>query len=510
MNKRKAHGGRETKTLAETLAGQVFQRLHEDASFQLTSISELARQYGVAYNTMRKAIRVLVSQGAVESFRGRIARLSTPVQREHRPQNSCDRLYREIKQGIVDGIYQAGVPLPKQQYFVISSKVSTATVSIAFRKLAKEELIHKSGKSWIAGKPRVPPTESRGDPSHLRSVLFLTPWEPYIHTFFNNPHTSPFGHSLGNQLLEGRLHFAGEALKRVSPTSLKQETRFDEIRERIWGMKERFRGALVHAGRGVGDMSEWVGMLHSTGRPVVYFDSTGRNETWNRSQLGVGQRYYRVHLDESAAIRIALQQLDKMGHRIVAVPYQVPTEDWAAWRMRRVREIAASCFPKLELIFVELREKIWSLSREIRITEYRRRIREYLRTVANSVPAQNRAHILSSAPSLNSILKSEATGLLALNDALAQRYYHVLTEAGVAFPGELSIISFGNPPGSLAYPISVIDFGFARLGYLAAHIFLDDIPIRSDKEGSIPGICSYVDRGSVGPPGRKRKPKAIQ
>jgi DNA-binding LacI/PurR family transcriptional regulator len=71
---------------------------------------------------------------------------------------------------------------------------------------------------------------------------------------------------------------------------------------------------------------------------------------------------------------------------------------------------------------------------------------------------------------------------------------------GGEIPRDLSLLAFDNMPESALFPFSTIDWGFSRLGYLAAHIFVGDIPIHADRDGAIPGICTLIDRGSVAPP----------
>jgi DNA-binding LacI/PurR family transcriptional regulator len=94
------------------------------------------------------------------------------------------------------------------------------------------------------------------------------------------------------------------------------------------------------------------------------------------------------------------------------------------------------------------------------------------------------------------LLNAKVTALAGMNDRLAQEEYFWLKLAGIAVPGRISMVSFDNIPESIAFPISTIDFGFGRLGYLAAHAFIGDIPISADRNGSVPGICTLIDRGS--------------
>jgi DNA-binding LacI/PurR family transcriptional regulator len=74
--------------------------------------------------------------------------------------------------------------------------------------------------------------------------------------------------------------------------------------------------------------------------------------------------------------------------------------------------------------------------------------------------------------------------------------------AGIDVPRRLSIISFDNLAETETVPITTVDFGFQRLGYLSIHAVIGDIPVPADRNGNIAGVCSLVSRGGVGPPCR--------
>jgi len=120
-------------------------------------------------------------------------------------------------------------------------------------------------------------------------------------------------------------------------------------------------------------------------------------------------------------------------------------------------------------------------------------------------PAALRAMLLTATPSLVSLLHDHhVTALIALSDRMAREYHYWLTSVGITIPDDLSIVSFDNSRSSVIFPISTVDFGFPRLGYLAAHILINDVAVKADATGSIAGICQLRERGSLGPPRTKR------
>ena len=53
---------------------------------------------------------------------------------------------------------------------------------------------------------------------------------------------------------------------------------------------------------------------------------------------------------------------------------------------------------------------------------------------------------------------------------------------------------------SVLFPVSTVDYGFERLGYLAAHVFIGDIDVPCGSDGNVGGVCALMDRGSIGKP----------
>jgi DNA-binding LacI/PurR family transcriptional regulator len=116
-----------------------------------------------------------------------------------------------------------------------------------------------------------------------------------------------------------------------------------------------------------------------------------------------------------------------------------------------------------------------------------------------------RGSFIAKAPSLVSLLRDqEITALIAINDQFARKYYFWARVLGIEFPRHLSIVAFDNLTDNTPYPLSSIDFGFERLGYLSAHILIGDISVPTDRGGNIPGIPTLVDRGSIARPGDRR------
>ena len=96
--------------------------------------------------------------------------------------------------------------------------------------------------------------------------------------------------------------------------------------------------------------------------------------------------------------------------------------------------------------------------------------------------------------------KTNFTAFIAPNDAFAQEYFFWFSSLGIKIPEDISIVSFDNNLDTHLLPLSTVDFGFQRLGYQAAHLFIGDIGITADSGGTIISRSELIDRGSIAAP----------
>jgi DNA-binding LacI/PurR family transcriptional regulator len=253
-----------------------------------------------------------------------------------------------------------------------------------------------------------------------------------------------------------------------------------------------------------------INQLLSLGKPVIHFDHRDTLAQWASQFVSRRKRaFFRCHLDEQAAIRLALETLVARGHSRIGVPWFSSTEaDWVPQRIALLQEAARSIIPQPTLICIEQKEPFWQYLAEFDIRLFRREIDAAMNSAGAARPgAVSRreplgVRLFDHTPSLNTLLRREkVTSIIALNDLMARKLYLWTRYADIAIPRELSVISFDNSFECRHFPVSTIDFGFSRLGYQAAHILIGDIPVRADRNGNIPGVPMLIDRGSVGAPG---------
>jgi len=108
--------------------------------------------------------------------------------------------------------------------------------------------------------------------------------------------------------------------------------------------------------------------------------------------------------------------------------------------------------------------------------------------------------IMSLSYSLSPYLKQNVTALVPPNSLLAEQFSFWCNAAGLRIPRDMSLLSIDNQYVYLnALPITQIDTGLSRLGYLAFHLMLGDIPTAKSKNNTITAPCRIIDRATVGP-----------
>ena len=495
------------------IADELEKSIALDPQFHLTSIRELAVIHAVSYRTMWKAIQILIARGLLISLPGNRLEFGPKTGREkpNATTSPGEKLFDEMRRRISDGRYQIGKPFPKYGYFVIDYKVSHSTVASAFLRLAHENLAHKSRRRWIVG-----PAPSRSLKGWGASVAKDA---PVVLVFVNKQ--SDWANMFGDRFTSCFLvPFTQELMAhsfQLSPIGSSDDPQMPffaaansprEAAAIIRALGKRYQGAFSCTVNPREEQLEtWLHMLVSHGKPVVYFDSADTGEYLSRQTLEKGGNYYRFYFDERAALRIAMQELCRYGHRTIGV-HAWELFGWSRRRVERIEECAATLSPLPAIIRCGPAEEEWNLRESTGVNEFLKSMERRLgRSLINdegrlTIDDKVRRLLIENASSLTASLRDKGvSALLALNDAMAREYYLWCKAIGIAIPRDLSIISFDNLPESIFFPVSTIDFGFSRLGYLAAHLIIGDISVQTDRSGAVAGTCTLIDRGSVAVPG---------
>jgi len=490
-----------------TISARLDRTLHDNPAYEIPSIAALARQFKVCKTTMWKAVRLLVEKGLIVCDEGsKILRAGSSNQR------SADTLLQVLKNNIRNGSYRQGELLPKFGNFVAAHHLSRTTVSRVIRLLSDDQMIHKQGRRWFIGpRPARPAPDIASAPEEMSATALLMGTDIY-QNLFRNTYLMPFLEAFKTELAENGLRLrTGYRLKREPGRSPIPNQGIDELRDRIRSWGDFYRGAVMFdPDCGSGEMIEWVRMLSCSGsRPVVYFDGSNDKRSFTRTNLAARDFYYRMHFNEPAAVALALEHLMNAGHRRIALPLiRGDSREWVRQRIALVKNLSRTMDPRPEIISVSQREPFWEYAGNTEnpgpLKVFSRKLLQHVRSrmpghgAVRAAPS--REDILRYTPSMRTLVSRGATAILALNDWLATQFYIWCFTAEINVPGDLSLISFDNDPVTNTFPISTVDFGFSRLGYLAARILCGARLPSVDSEGNIPGICTVVDHGSVSAP----------
>lgn len=427
-------------------------------------------------------------------------------------------LASSLEERINAGIYAVGSQMPKVDYLEATERHARCTVLQALRRMGSRNMIHKQRHRWIVG-PAPSTVRSGRLARSAQSVVIINigrseDWFTLFENHFSASFMTPFAQELVNHrflLTPSVRAVSTETAPAGVPTGIA------EVLSAAKALGDRFAGIIFwsanpHEQR----VDRWIEAAAVLGKPVVFIDSTGKADGFTRAALGLGREYIRMHLDEEDMIRTALSELSAHGHRTVAVHNWRQT-DWAVRRIEQIRTIARAERPAMSIAVGPESEPQWLISNWSGM-------REFVDAVAalegisppsgdgeGPVDAALRAAIVAHSHSLTSLLvDSGSTAVMALADRLAREYHSWARALGIVLPRDLSLISFDNTPESIFFPVSTIDPGLGRLGYLAAHLFVGDISVRADRQGNIPTRCSVVDRGSIGEPSPRSLRNALR
>ncbi len=488
--------------------------------------------------TVLRAARILRDNGVLHFYRGSgmFVTATRPQKPAPRPRRSAQRIYESLRREMLDGSRRSGEGLPKIDYLVRLHRVSPATVLKAYRLLATEELAHKEGKRWLAGK-RPPKTWSQ---TSIRPVILVVlDREQTWRSLLLNKRVERFGRTFMQEAEKNMLESHFVTLGESSPLSTSPR----QLQKTIRSLGDRYRGALVVAQAGNRALPAYArSAVGPFRKPLVWFDS----QNTEPSSYALTPRFYRCYCSEQSVAECAIDSLLKAGHEYAAL-VDIVGHSWLRGRERFLRQaiskrnapvrcIAARGFhalmscvdeealrrncarlfarrPRFADVFSMFQanppDRICVAVREELLERYGagspliplRLIERFGSQNLYSRPFDQYRHcaeLVIATPVCTHLLAfPELSVWLCGNDAAAGRIHRWLRMAGIAVPDDLSLLSFDNAFLQQMQPISTIDFGYDYLGYSALHLLLGDIPVLRDRTGDIPSIAKLISRGSL-------------
>ncbi|WP_243790169.1 winged helix-turn-helix domain-containing protein [Saccharopolyspora gloriosae] len=107
----------------------------------LPSEPTLAKEFGVARNTIRSALGTLEAAGAVEALPGQGRRIAGEPDQGVESTTAYERVAAALRAGIQEGKFDAELPLPSEVRLMDEHGVSRNTVRRAYRLLQEEGTI---------------------------------------------------------------------------------------------------------------------------------------------------------------------------------------------------------------------------------------------------------------------------------------------------------------------------------------------------------------------------------
>jgi hypothetical protein len=280
-----------------------------------------------------------------------------------------------------------------------------------------------------------------------------------------------------------------------------------------------------------------TGVVHGLLRhrkPVVWFDrvNQGFGSDVDRSW------FYRCHPDHATAALEILKALTSYGHRSIGIP-RFHYHKWMDSVIDSFVRAAESFDPAPRIEVARETSPVgpvgmsqrpaWKVIRWLSTSTGDGYIQQSLRDLADTIPGSIKK-LAKADPSLNwgalegkrefpvdiftilwmtpvilpLVRDRGVTALVCPGGKYASFYFYWARAARLAVPRHLSYACVDNSYEFFPYPMSSVDLGYDRMGYAAAHVFLDDIPVRSDREGNITVPARFIQRGSVAPPRKGR------
>jgi len=501
------------------------------ASGLLPTVIELAKHYGVSIGVIHRACMLLRDRGLIATCRGRRARIvrTSTANRKAGPPGS--RLSAEeqcaghILEMIQSGTIKHGEMMPKVAFLSRQWRMATGTLCRAYERLKNQGFIHRKGRYFWAGSGRTAITHTSS--SSARTILLLhlnrKEWEASLGHHWSSPFFASFLSELSNaglrpvlahmQDLPGIHGIAGgrEAVRRL----------VKELGDNCAGILLSAKARMVRQEMSE-SLFEWINWLVSLKRPVAWFDidqeGNGRSAEEYAglvTRLKKTDRFIRCAFNGMAVDALVLSQLAQQGHRSIGLPWSGKQYAWLVGRIAGLRRAAEALPWKLTLTSCNDVEPLLRIKPDTSIGA--------VLDVLNHQPALSKlADLLASTHKSGArfdrlpdadkelitmialvgpfLTTHPVTALISLSDRMAGRLYRWLSDAGVAVPAKMSIISYDDRIETLyPYAISSVNFGFDNLAFRGFHALLGDMAIRPDTNRTITVAPRLNHDATLGP-----------
>lgn len=480
---------------------------------RLPTVRELTSVFHASASTVCKSLAMLEKEALVER-RGRSGVYAYPLLHpEFTEQNVrkpvSERIAQDLTRRISVGEFRAGDPLPPRKTLRHRFSTSPNTLLKALRMMEQRRLIHRMGNTFVVGplssrriavpkRVAVLPAKAKDGGPPLRATL-----RPEFYGSFEKELS-------GNGIiLSGRYGAASFAPARRVKYG-KDEFGYLYSAAPTWWL-DRVTGSTPD------HLKKEMVRLSRFSRPIVIFNCAPIFTRFPGFSLAKYKDLYGLGYDNIGAGVAVGTYLAQLGHRKIGF-FCYSTDQWNLQRLEGVkrghrgiwgRESSVMEFRTHGTTNIEGRNSpkhVKVVANSLR--EWEKEILGY-RAFAKLDPAPRLlGEFLSWASAANQLAAFEPHFEKALKDreitawvasvhTIAFTAARFLSESGVRLPQELSLIGIDDDHTLADRDITGYDFQPDRMGYLAAHIILQDIPIRRNRKGMVECPGRIIERGSV-------------
>ncbi|MBD3242497.1 MAG: GntR family transcriptional regulator [Chitinivibrionales bacterium] len=465
---------------------------------RLPPIATLARQCGVAYATMWKAVRTLRSEGLLNVRQRRGIQRAVESHTVHRPVDACpapvvtprwQAVLRALQHDLASGAFAPGALIPTTKQLQARYGVSYATmrkalaVAVKSKQLAYDHRRYRVPTVQVARDFYSMPIITRTSPERL-----YAPASPVARAVYHQIEGQCTRRSIVPRLIA--YHFVGKALR---PAYTERDFPFDRQ-----SLANAVGIVLFATGLAAIDLPVFIERLSAFGKPIALLDEYGMLDLSSLPRTNVPLFVCRTTGNIAAGRRVA-RDLLALGHRKVAFVTASRDITWSRERLHGIREVYRSAGGTARVTDAGIDEvrgaADLALSHQTLLAAMRPALRRMDPMSAEAFDARQVRDTLGESLRITRIRRDMATQLdrlidhepatawVAANERTAIVCLDHLRSRGIRVPGDLSMVSFDDTIEASFLSLSSYTFNSAGMADALLSFLLRPRPYRGPRRG---------------------------
>jgi len=468
---------------------------------RLASIRRLAEQFQVSAATVKKALLLLKQEALLQGSRGSGVYVSgrrEAADVELRGTSKAERISRAILEDITSGRLLLGEHLPVPKVLRYQFQASNKTVAQALRLLVSSGLVWRRGNAYFVG------AQTTRKPVAGRRRVIIVGTKGQIEAILRNTRIREFFTEF-----ERELQRCG-----ISRIDLLTEAELAGLdRAALRAVQGILFAGIIDRQLDLATCRKGLDAMRRTGLRTVIYNYPALCDRLPRLKFRPGGRFILSRIGFPAAgERIGLW-LVSQGHVRVAffTFYEQEIAARAPYRhLKRAVEKAAG--PRAETFYFTGKFGMGRLLARAKETRLQRAVPAVYRNVYDFAfldPVRELAGHARNAIARDTLIvrmrplfeqalrQTRATVWVCDDEHVARCALNYLKEKRRPVPGDISLISLVDGEEAYVNAITAYDFERGRMGYLAAHAILNDVPVKKDRHGYLPSPGKIIERSSV-------------